>query len=200
VFVWSGRRDSNPAHRSGRDVGIFIQRPVARAGSLGARTRTKTRPAKLKLFSSRWLVAFPYGFESRRPRQSTSTLAARRMGFEPVSAVFSVTSGPRLRFSSMDVRGRGLTARTRPTTRPACLASGPRQKADRSLNSARGGGARRRGPSRLRVRFHPLQPPPQIARATPCKRAPRFMCAALERAAKSSRAPRLLVDRFVGPG
>jgi hypothetical protein len=40
------------------------------------------------------------------------------MGFEAFSAVFSAALGSCLRFSLIDVRGRGFTARTRTATRP----------------------------------------------------------------------------------
>ena len=99
-----------------------FENPAAEASPQERATRTRIRPAKLKLFSSRWLASSPIGFESRRPRQPMSTLAAPRMGCGPFSTVFSAILGSRLRFSSMNVRGRGLTSRTRTATRPAGLA------------------------------------------------------------------------------
>jgi len=77
-------------------AGLAVE-PVRQANSraLRGRTRTRTRPAELKLFSNRWLAAFPYGFESRRPRQSTSTVAARRKGPRAfVRRVFRHLGGP----------------------------------------------------------------------------------------------------------
>src|ERR1700693_593297 len=90
------------------------------------RTRTRTRQAKRKLSSRRQLVLFPAGWASRRPRQPTSTLAVHPRWFEGASGLsppcFAPFRGLARRFSWIDVRGRGFTAKTRTTTRPASLA------------------------------------------------------------------------------
>jgi hypothetical protein len=63
------------------------------------------------------------GFESRRPRQSTSTHAVHSRWFgvasSPSPPCFRPFGGSAQQFSSVNVRGRGFTAKTRTRTRPA---------------------------------------------------------------------------------